>query len=106
RFAASATGCRRLTPDTVCTPQSALELLAAPCAVVGDAVDTYGTFLRAHLPASVTLLPFETFGPRGGMVAMMGVERLQAGAADDISSLEPCYIRPSEAEVKAAKLLE
>jgi tRNA threonylcarbamoyladenosine biosynthesis protein TsaB len=102
RFASTEEGWKRLTPDTLYVPESALELLAMPCAVVGDALTTYGSFLRAHVGAHVTLLPFEKFGPSGGMVAAMGWEGLQAGTADDISSLEPFYIRVSEAELKSS----
>ena len=37
----------------------------------------------------------------GGVVAMMGEERLEAGQPDAVSQLEPMYIRPSEAELKS-----
>jgi len=89
---------RRLTPDAVVTPAELVNLIVLPCVVVGDAAPRYGDFLRQHLGERATLLPYETFGPRGGVVASMGWERLQAGAIDPLASLEPFYVRSSEAE--------
>jgi tRNA threonylcarbamoyladenosine biosynthesis protein TsaB len=79
------------------TPQN---ILPTPCVMLGDAVAVYGSFLQQHLGAAVTLLPSDAYGPSGAVVAAMADERLQAGGADDLSQLEPCYIRPSEAELK------
>jgi len=101
-FESSANRWRRLTSDTLTTPDALLAILPTPCVVVGDAVDSYGDWLRDRLGPAVTLLPFATYGPRGGVVAALGAERLRAGATADIPSLEPCYIRRSEAEVKSA----
>jgi tRNA threonylcarbamoyladenosine biosynthesis protein TsaB len=91
---------RRLTDDLLLTPEELLNILPTPCVMLGDAVAAYGTFLQQHLGAAVTLLPSDTYGPRGGVVATMADERLQAGGPDDFSQLEPCYVRPSEAELK------
>jgi tRNA threonylcarbamoyladenosine biosynthesis protein TsaB len=91
---------RRLTDDLLLTPAALVNILPTPCVMLGDAVAPYGTFLRRHLGAAVTLLPSDTHGPSGGVVAAMADERLQAGGPDDLSRLEPRYIRPSEAELK------
>jgi hypothetical protein len=40
----------------------------------------------------------EEFGPRGAVVAMLGRTALHRGETNDAVSLEPLYIRPSEAE--------
>jgi tRNA threonylcarbamoyladenosine biosynthesis protein TsaB len=100
-FELSASGCRRLTPDALVTLESLVSMLPTPCVVVGDAVTSYGAALRSRLGSGVTLLPFETHGPRGGVVAAMGHERLLAGQPDDVPSLEPCYVRATEAELKS-----
>ena len=94
-------GLRRLTDDLLLTPEALLERLPVPCVILGDGVTAYGTFLHSRLRGRVTLLPSDAYGPRGGVVATMGAERLQAGNVADFSSLEPAYIRPSEAERKA-----
>ena len=91
---------KRLAPDSLVTPESLLEMLPTPSVVLGDAVLAYGAFLRERLGSGVTLLPFGQYGPRGGVVALMGHERLETGDGDDLSRLEPAYIRPSEAERK------
>jgi tRNA threonylcarbamoyladenosine biosynthesis protein TsaB len=100
-FESSASGWKRLTADALVTPDALLEMLPTPCLVLGDAVVTYGSFLESRLGPRVTLLPFESHGPRGGMIASMGWERLQAGNTVDLPDLEPVYIRPSDAERKA-----
>jgi tRNA threonylcarbamoyladenosine biosynthesis protein TsaB len=92
----------RLTPDAVVTLAELSENISLPCIVVGDAVARYGAVLREHLGDQVTLLPYETHGPRGGVVASMGLERLQSGVDASAASLEPFYVRPSDAERNSA----
>lgn len=103
-FESSATGLKRLTADALVTPESLLDALPTPCVVLGDAVERYGALIEGRLGRKVTLLPFETHAPRGGVVAAIGLERLQAGHLADVYELEPVYIRPSEAEVNAARV--
>jgi tRNA threonylcarbamoyladenosine biosynthesis protein TsaB len=100
-FESSARGWARLTPDALVTPEALLAMLPFPCVVLGDAVIAYGSWLADRLGARVTVLPFEAYGPRGGVVATMGAERFAAGLTADLAGLEPFYIRPSEAELKA-----
>jgi len=69
---------------------------------LGDAVASYGALLRDRLGPGATLLPFETYGPRGAVVAAMGGMRLQAGQVSDVPTLEPQYVRRSEAELRAS----
>lgn len=91
---------KQLMPDSLVTPQELLDRLPTPCVIVGDAVVAYEAFLREKLGARVTVLPFETHGPRGGVVASLAWQRLQAGEQPvDLSAMEPVYIRRSEAEL-------
>jgi tRNA threonylcarbamoyladenosine biosynthesis protein TsaB len=101
-FEAEDGGVRRLSADALLTPQQLIALLPMPCVIVGDAVDSYGDFLRTHLGAPATVLPFPSYGPRGGVVAALGWERIRAGEGEDLPSLEPSYVRPSEAERKVS----
>ncbi len=101
-FESHAGGWRRLTPDQLVTPDALSRILPTPCLVLGDAVARYVDVLRERLGPRATLLPFETYGPRGGMIARMGWERLQAGAVDELRGIEPFYVRPSDAERKSA----
>jgi tRNA threonylcarbamoyladenosine biosynthesis protein TsaB len=99
-FQPTAHGLQRLTDDLLLTPEALIEKLPAPCVILGDGVTAYGDFLRSRVKTPLTLLPSDSYGPRGGVVATLGAERLQAGKIDDLSQLEPTYIRPSEAELK------
>jgi len=106
-YAATFTACagqlQRLSADALVTPQELLDRLPTPCVVLGDAVERYGLLFQRRLGERVTVLPFETYAPRGGVVALMGWERLQAGESADLQQLEPVYIRPSEAEARAIR---
>lgn len=96
-------GMQRLTADLLVTPDALLQMLPSTCVILGDAVDRYGAFLQRHLGTRVTLLSKDAHGPRGGVIASMGEERLQGGAGDDLLDLEPHYIRRSEAELKCTR---
>ncbi len=99
-FRSSAAGVERLSDDVLLSPEALLRMLPTPCVVLGDAVGVYGALLRQRLGDGVILLSEDTYGPSGGVVAAMGIERLAAGEPDDLTQLEPRYIRPSEAELK------
>jgi len=102
-FAACAGQLTRIAADALVTPDGLLETLPTPCVILGDAVERYGPLFQSRLGGHVTVLPFETHAPRGGIVARMGWERLQAGEIADLHQLEPFYIRPSEAEVRSIR---
>lgn len=102
-FAARDGQLQRLTADALVTPEALLDHLPTPCVVLGDAVERYGSVFQRRLGEGVTVLPFETHAPRGGVVALMGCERLQVGESVDLQQFEPFYIRPSEAEARAIR---
>jgi len=102
-FASESGGVRRLTPDAVVTPEALVARIVLPCVILGDALPRYEAFLREHLGSQATILPYDTHGPRGGIVATIGWERLQAGATDMAASLEPTYVRPPDAERNARR---
>lgn len=52
-----------------------------------------------NLPDNVTLAPAHLLTARASHVAWLGIARLVAGERDDLMTLEPFYIRRSEAEV-------
>jgi tRNA threonylcarbamoyladenosine biosynthesis protein TsaB len=102
-FEAHAGALQRLTADALLTPDALLDSLPTPCVVLGDAVERYGALLQSHLGVDVRVLPFETHAPRGGTVALLGWERVHAGETADLHTLEPSYIRRSEAETNAVR---
>ena len=74
------------------------------CAMAGEPVVLLGDVMqkkrdRLTLPANVAIAPAHLVMPRAACVAMRGLSRLAAGESDPIMTLEPCYIRRSEAEV-------
>ena len=71
--------------------------------VVGDGVAAYRKVFMAKLDRPVYFLPDRMSLPRGSHVGALASRRLADGEYDDLYSLKPFYIRPSEAEVTWAK---
>ena len=76
----------------------------AACGAWGEPVVLLGNAVQRRrdalpLPETVTLAPAHLMMPRAACVAMRGIQRREAGEADNVMALEPCYIRRSEAEV-------
>jgi tRNA threonylcarbamoyladenosine biosynthesis protein TsaB len=89
----------RLTPDAALPPAVLAARLDRGTILVGDAAQVYADVLGPR----VTLRPFESHHPRGGVVARLGTERLLAGEAirpaAGLGALEPVYVRPPDAEL-------
>jgi tRNA threonylcarbamoyladenosine biosynthesis protein TsaB len=102
-FAACAGQLTRIATDALVTPESLLDTLPTPCVVLGDAVERYGALFQSRWGERVTVLPFATHAPRGGVVALLGRERLLAGETADLQQLEPFYIRPAEAAARSIR---
>jgi tRNA threonylcarbamoyladenosine biosynthesis protein TsaB len=64
--------------------------------VTGPGLHNYG----GKLPDTVGTLSSEHWEPSVGAVLRLGLERFRQGIADDASTLEPLYLRPSSAEEK------
>jgi tRNA threonylcarbamoyladenosine biosynthesis protein TsaB len=67
----------------------------------GDALIPYGEILRSELGGDVTLAPQSLWIARPAIVATIGSELLNRGIEADPTSIEPLYVRPSEAERSA-----
>lgn len=89
----------RLTPDTLCPLEEALASLPGRAVIVGDAECAYGETIRKR--PGVAVRSFATHGPSGLAVAALAARRLAAEPDADAMDLEPAYLRPSEAELKA-----
>ena len=98
-FAWTAAGPERRTPDEALRPDEAAGRLRPPCVVVGDAPDAY-PILRVP---GIRVLPFASHPPRGGIVARLGARRLTRGEVADTGTLEPAYVRPSQAELARSR---
>jgi tRNA threonylcarbamoyladenosine biosynthesis protein TsaB len=73
--------------------------------LAGDALPRYGDVICSGLGPDATVAPETMWMARPAVVARMGSELLMAARDADIDSVEPMYIRPSEAE-RAAKRFE
>jgi len=92
--------CERLTPDQVYSPPVLLEQCSTPCLFLGDGGEIYEKLIREHCGSEAQILPFASHSPRGTVVAWLAWKRLRQGDYDDLSSLEPCYVRKPDAEFK------
>lgn len=86
--------------ERLVTIADATAQIPAGALVVGDAEVAYGEELRAGLPQDTRIKGFAECGPSGASVARLALRRLAAGMADRLT-VEPRYIRPSEAELNA-----
>ena len=82
------------------SPRAAAERLEPPLIVVGDGVAACLPFL-SHLGAGLRVAPASHAAPSAAVVGQLGRGVLASGHAVAAESLEPLYLRPSEAELKA-----
>jgi tRNA threonylcarbamoyladenosine biosynthesis protein TsaB len=64
--------------------------------VTGPGLETFA----GRLPASIQVLPRETWLPQASGLLRVGLRRFHAGERDDPFAVEPLYLRPSSAEEK------
>ena len=94
----------QLTPYQVLSPSRLLEELSLQETVfVGDGVEVFGEFIVARLGDNALFAPPHLRLLRGTTVAGLGLQRLVHGEGDDVASLAPIYVRPSDAEITWAK---
>ena len=82
------------------TPQGLVERISEETMLIGSGVDVYRDFIvenRKELAKFVTPNPQS---PLPSVIAVLGLQRLKANQIEKIESLEPIYIRPSDAEIK------
>jgi tRNA threonylcarbamoyladenosine biosynthesis protein TsaB len=94
-FERTATGLVRRTPDEALPPDALAPRIASSALVVGDAAGAYPVLASS----GARILSFATHHPRGGIVARLGAAILDAGGGADVGTLEPSYVRASQAEL-------
>jgi tRNA threonylcarbamoyladenosine biosynthesis protein TsaB len=91
----------QLTPYQVLSPLDLLEKIPLQETVfLGDGVEAYGELIEERLGAKALFAPPHLRFLRGSTVAEIGLTRFKKGKKDDITSLVPIYVRPSDAEIK------
>jgi hypothetical protein len=96
-----------VAPDVMAPEQFArrVRTLRTPCSLIGDGVDLYADRWCDWLGVEAELIRFADLAPSGGMIARLGARRfIELGGADR-ETLEPFYIRKSEAELNAPRFL-
>ena len=94
----------QLTPYQVVAPLDLLEKLPLQETIfLGDGVEVYGELIEERLGVKVLFAPPHLRFLRGSTVAEIGLQRFKKGETDDISSMVPIYVRPSDAEIKWTK---
>jgi tRNA threonylcarbamoyladenosine biosynthesis protein TsaB len=71
--------------------------------LAGDALERYGDIIRSGLGPEAVFAPRMLWAARPSVVALLGASSLKRGPAGDLDSIEPMYVRPSEAERQARK---
>jgi tRNA threonylcarbamoyladenosine biosynthesis protein TsaB len=102
---------RRLCDYRALAPQLLAEELVAlgrgvdqaarPLVLVGDALSRYGDTLRSRLGPRMVAAPQMLWAARPALVAELGARLLASGETADLDSVEPIYVRASEAERQA-----
>jgi tRNA threonylcarbamoyladenosine biosynthesis protein TsaB len=94
----------RLTPYQVLSPTALLEQLPPQETVfLGYGVEVYRELIEERLGSMALFAPPHLRFLRGSTVAELGLGRIMQGEGDDISSMVPIYVRPSDAEINWAK---
>jgi tRNA threonylcarbamoyladenosine biosynthesis protein TsaB len=84
------------------SPRAAAERLRPPVIVLGDGVPACLPFLEP-LGAGLRVAPASHTAPSAAVVGLLGHAMLVSGDTVPAESLEPLYLRPSEAELKARR---
>ncbi len=90
----------RSMPETALAPELLCSKIRRPTLFLGDGLEAYGELFRRRLGDRLLVPPLASRGARAACVAELGRQRLLRGERDATDSLAPCYLRPSEAELR------
>jgi tRNA threonylcarbamoyladenosine biosynthesis protein TsaB len=91
----------QVTPYQVLSPAALIEAIPHQETVfLGDGVEVCRELITQQLAEKALFAPLHLGFLRGTTVAELGLRRILRGERDDISSLVPIYVRPSDAELK------
>lgn len=96
-------GCRLnvILDDTVMPPEDVIRFvksLKEKAVFVGDGTLHLKDALKKGLGVRAVIPPAGKIHPHASNIAMLAVERLKKGDADDVAALAPNYVRKSDAE--------
>ena len=96
-------------PEDIRQKILALASTSRPVVICGNGPRKYESLAHWHKPDSnwespeVTVLGAWADGPSATALGLLGRQRARAGHLDEVGSLEPNYIRPTDAEINARK---
>jgi len=93
-------GLKRQTPYLVVEIEELVKRISKRTLFVGPGAKLYHRELVSLLGEKACFSPGEQSAPSGVSVARLGLGKLLQGQTEDITDLEPLYIRMSEAELK------
>ncbi len=93
-------GLRRVSEDMAVAPETLCRLIKKPTLFLGDGLAAYRALFQERLGDHLLLPPLASRGARPACVAELGRRRLLRGERDLPETLVPCYLRPSEAELR------
>ena len=97
-------GITRLTPYLAVSPERLPEVIPQEETIfVGNGTGIWQNIIRERLGGRALFSPGYLSVVRGAVVAELGRRRMLAGEADELASLVPIYVRPSDAELNWSK---
>lgn len=93
-------GLKKVSPERVVSPGILAATIREQVILAGDGAAVYRDVFEAELGGNAVFAPGPLSFIRASNVAYLALERYRAGRTDDIASMIPVYIRPSEAELK------
>lgn len=90
----------RMTPDRALSPEAFASEIKEPTLLVGSGVRVYGDLFKTKLGSLAVFVSPNPEAPDPSDIAYLGWQRLMQGERDDLGSLEPVYVRASDAELK------
>jgi tRNA threonylcarbamoyladenosine biosynthesis protein TsaB len=84
----------------VLPPRRLAERIDQPVLFVGNGIAPYRSLLSAALGRTALFASSRFQHPRAAVVGRLGLDRFIRGQSVALETLEPIYVRPSEAELK------
>ncbi|MBI2533373.1 MAG: hypothetical protein HYW03_14355, partial [Deltaproteobacteria bacterium] len=104
-FRKSKRGLTRLTEDLLVPAEDVIGQMRSrigsmPCLFIGDGARRYEKLLLDALGVKAQLCAEDSASSCAAAVARLGMERFRNSESDELGTLVPVYLRPSEAEAK------
>lgn len=81
-------------------PQDLVERISEETILIGSGVDAFRDFIVENGKGLAKFVAPNPQSPSPSVIAVLGLQKLKADQTEEIESLEPIYIRPSDAEFK------